>query len=107
MDAAQMDPEQLYGINDLAIATLQMLCIRIETSTSIEQLIYRESELDEVWRLADGALADANRNCAGALEVGRIESLRALAMQVHDLLGVAEDAPAAAACLRTALQLTG
>jgi hypothetical protein len=104
MDASQIDPGQLYGIDDLSIGTLQMLCTRIEASTSIEQLIYRESELDEVWRLAEGGLADAKRVGAGAVEVGRMESMRALAMHIHDLVGVNEDGPAAAACLRAALR---
>ena len=93
----------MHVINDFSPATLLQLSARIERSTSEEQKIYRESELDEVWRLVDGELDSARRNLLPAAEIARIEQLKSVTMEVHDLVGVDGDIKTAATKLRAAL----
>ena len=85
--------------------SLTALIARLERSHSLEHLIYREAELDEVWRLVDGALREARRQRAGGEAVALLEALKTMIFKVHDLVGVDEDPKAAAVELRAGLFL--
>jgi hypothetical protein len=63
-------------------------------------LIYREAEMDEVWRILDLAITDPRTHSA---DLPMLEKIREVIMQVHDLIGVDEDVAAAAERLRTLL----
>jgi hypothetical protein len=84
-----MNLDELHPIEDLSKATILALSDRIARSTSEEQFIYRECEIDELWRLLGPAHAP-NDDVA----------LRAVVMEVHDLVGVDGDPKRAAARLR-------
>ncbi len=105
MKTTHVDPDSMVQIDDFSTATLGALAERLHASKRTEQLIYRESELDELWRLVEAELAAARRAPGRAGEIERLEALSALAWEVHDLVGVDEDAPAAARRLREALLL--
>ena len=87
-----MDLDDILEADTFDRATLVTLAERIRASTTLEQFIYRESELDEVWRLVDMAVAQAG----GASDRTRLEELRRAIMETHDLVGI-DHRPAAAA----------
>lgn len=82
-----MNVDDIYVIEDYSPQTLRALAARVEKSTAFEQLIYRESELDEVWRLIDGDLAIAASAGAQSPQVQRLAALRELIVDAHDLIG--------------------
>ena len=81
-----MDLDHAQSIGDLAPPTLLALSERIRRSVSEEERAYRESELDEVWRLIDCALDAARRN-GETREMARLSALQKLAWDVHDIVG--------------------
>ena len=99
---------QVGGLNeveDFDAPTLTALIARLERSSSLEQLVYREAELDEVWRLVDGALRETRRSSSTGEAVTLLQQLKDLVFKVHDLVGVDSDPQAAAAELRAGLFL--
>ena len=87
--------------------SLTALIARLERSHTLEHLVYREAELDEIWRMLDGALRDARRKGGeGGEAAALLESLKTMIFKVHDLVGVDEDPQAAAVELRAGLFLT-
>jgi hypothetical protein len=84
-----MNLDELHSVEDLSKATLLALSDRIARSTSEEQFIYRECEIDELWRLLGPAHAPSDN-----------VALRAAVMEVHDLVGVDGDPKRAAERLR-------
>jgi len=99
------DLDGLHPIDDFSRETLRRLIARIERSFSDEQLIYREAELDEVWRLLDGAVAERVRHQGFGGVQESLESLRSTVMEAHDLIGVNRDPVASSARLRDGLLL--
>jgi hypothetical protein len=89
--------DTLHMIDDLEPGTIMALARRIEYSTTQEQLIYRESEIDELWRLL------GLTNAKTPDEVHRLSALRDAVMEVHDMVGVDENTTGAATRLRAAL----
>ena len=51
--------DELHDILDCGPATLRALALRIEASAGDMELIYRETEIDEVWRWVDVGLGQA------------------------------------------------
>jgi len=96
----------LNAVTDFDAPSLTAMITRLERSHSLEHLAYREAELDEIWRLLDGALQDACWSGMGADAVALLRSLKTLVFKVHDLVGVDSDPQAAAAELRSGLFLT-
>ena len=86
---ATMDLDQLHPIEDLSRRTLMELSERIARSRTEEQFVYRECEIDELWRLLGPAHAEDDN-----------AALRAGVMEVHDLVGVDGDPGRAATRLR-------
>jgi TPP-dependent pyruvate/acetoin dehydrogenase alpha subunit len=98
-----MDIDHAQSIDDFAPQTLRALSERIRRSTSEEQLVYREAEIDEVWRLIDIALDLARQELRNE-DAARLEQLKTLAWEVHDLIGNDGDRARAIALLQNALQ---
>lgn len=96
-----MSLDQVNEVADLSEATLNALVLRLERSTTLEQLIYRETEIDELWRLLGGTDADA---VLPDMDAPRARQLREVILAVHDQVGVDGDAPGAAARLRQVLR---
>lgn len=92
--------DRLHDVEDFTAKSLRVLIRRIERSYTPEHMVYREAELDEMWRLVDGALRDVRAH-GGFEEVAVImERLRAIVMRAHDFIGVDSDVAKAAAELR-------
>ncbi len=91
-----MGLDDIHDIDDWSQITVWALIDRIQRSDTEEQLIYRETELDELWRLLDIASASATRD--GAAHAPELLRMKQTVMQVHDLVGV-EHKPAEAADL--------
>ncbi len=97
--------DQANSVEGLDPASLEAILLRTERSTSFEHLIYREAELDEVWRLLDEALREARHNGVQGEPIELLTSLKAVILKAHDLVGVDSDPRAAAAELREGLFL--
>ena len=93
------DIEDTLDIVELTPQLLQQLVARLEESTTWAHYIYREAEIDQVWRLVERADASA------ALSPDLVARLREGLMQVHDLVGVDHEPRRAAHALRTILQV--
>lgn len=100
---AAANPAHIVPVEDFSDATIVNLIVQLEASHSFEHCIYREAELDAVWRLLDIALVHVP---AGAIAPPQIALLRDAVHTAHDL--VADEQPAAAAAsLRQALPPVG
>ncbi|SIT48819.1 conserved hypothetical protein [Paraburkholderia piptadeniae] len=82
-----MNVDDLHSIEDYLPETLRQIIERVENSRTFEQMIYRESELDEVWRLLDNDIAGAARNAANPAKGQNLVALRELIIEAHDLIG--------------------
>jgi hypothetical protein len=99
------DVDRLHDVEDFTDKSLRALIGRIERSHAPEHMVYREAELDEVWRLVEGALRDL-RAQGGSGEIAAImERLRAIVMRAHEFVGVDADVAKAAAELRSGIFL--
>ena len=95
-----IDPEALCEIEDFSTATLQAQIERLLASGTAEHLIYRECELDEIWRLLDLEVASLSATSTANPDLPRLQAWRTSVMRAHDLVGVEGDPVRAAACLR-------
>ena len=90
--------DEIHDIDDWSQITIWVLIDRIQKSSGFEHYIYRESELDELWRILDIASATALRE--GSMEAEKLLHLKSIAMKAHDLIGVEENLAAAAELLK-------
>ena len=88
-----MNPDHIVPVEDYSDETLRNLIAHLEASSTFEHFVYRESELDAVWRLIEIALQHAGG--AGERETTRLHHLLAAARDAHDL--VADEQPREAA----------
>jgi hypothetical protein len=100
-----MHPDDVYPVEDYSPETLAALSDALERSTSREHFVYREAELDELWRVLDTALNAARRDTRRRELALKLERLQAIATEAHDLVGAEERPREAAAHLRTAMPL--
>jgi len=96
-----MDLEDAMDVEGFDAATLLAIAERIELSRRPEHLIYRESELDEVWRLLDLTLCAERETMPGEVRDALV-LLRAQVVEAHDLIGIDSQPAAAARRLREA-----
>ena len=96
-----MNADNLYAIDDYSVTTLRELIERIKISSTLEQLIYRECELDEVWRLLDGELDIAKKEEPAAVEA--LTALRDCIHTAHDKIGDDMDTISAVEVLQQAI----
>lgn len=94
------DLDDLHMIADREPTTLLALAERIEHSRDDMHLVYRETELDELWRWVDADIDMARAGRAAPDEMQRLLALKAEVMAIHDLVGIDIDTKQAARRLR-------
>lgn len=97
-----MDLDDAIAVENFSDLTIQTLADRLQRTKTAEQCIYRESELDELWRLLDiavrsSALAEIGHDPA------RLALMRDIVHRAHDLVGMDDRPQEAATVLREAL----
>jgi len=96
-----VDLDTILPVETMSDLTIQTLVERLQRSRTPEQFIYRESELDELWRLVDIALrAGTSADMRGE---ERLRQMRDAIHRAHDLVGMDGKPLEAAAALREAL----
>ncbi len=96
-----MDLDSIFPVDNMSDLTIQTLVDRIQRSTTDEQFIYRETELDELWRLVD--MAQRQGDPEGRRDAEQLQSMRDMVHRAHDLVGMEGKPVEAAAALREAL----
>jgi hypothetical protein len=99
------DTDQLNSVPSLDEAQFNGLVQRLENTRTAEQLIYREAELDETWRLVDGARRDVAKHSGSTELADVLQALLQAVHKVHDLVGDDDDAASAANELRRSVFL--
>ncbi|CAB3795567.1 hypothetical protein [Paraburkholderia fynbosensis] len=82
-----MHVDDVHTIEDYSPQTLRELIGRVEKSRTFEQMIYRESELDEVWRLLDSDILTTERKGSNVPELENLVALRKMIVEAHDFIG--------------------
>jgi uncharacterized protein YfkK (UPF0435 family) len=90
--------DDIHDVDDYSEITVRAMIGRLQRSSSPEHLIYRETELDEMWRVVDIAVLAAQQ--IAAPELDRLTSIRNIVQKAHDLVGVDSQPLAAAEELR-------
>ncbi len=104
MTQVGIDLDDIVPIADFSDASMLALAARLERSTTFQELIAREIELDELWRRVETGIK-AVADDPSALEVREtLGTMFELVWQAHDLAG-AERPLEAAAQLRQASTL--
>jgi hypothetical protein len=94
--------DELHDILDCSPETLDFLAQRIEDSRRDDmRLIYRETEIDELWRWVDVGLGQSEHLRAAQTTVSQWRSFKAEVMRIHDMVGIDTDLAAAAQDLRS------
>lgn len=96
--------DELHDILDCRPNTLRALADRIHASFDDMALIYRETEIDEVWRWVDVGLIQAEYIRAPTAEITHWRAFKAEVMRIHDLIGIDVDSQAAVASLKALAQ---
>lgn len=96
-----MDLDDVMPVENFSDLTIQALAERLARSRTAEQCIYRESELDELWRLVDVAVRDGDPDSLRDSE--KLRQMRNAIHRAHDLAGMDHKPKEAAEVLREAL----
>lgn len=96
-----MDLDDIIAVENFSDLTIQVLIDRLARTKSTEQCIYRESELDELWRLIDIALRAGDPDKLRDTET--LRRMRDAVHKAHDLVGMENQPKEAAEALRAAL----
>lgn len=96
-----MDLDDVMPVENFSDLTLQTLADRLARTRTPEQCIYRESELDEVWRLVDIAMRAGDPD--GLRDSEKLRQMRDAIHRAHDLVGMEGKPLEAAEALREAL----
>jgi hypothetical protein len=96
-----VNPDHLVPVEDFSEETLRNIVAHLEESTTFEQFVYRESELDEVCRLVEDALQGGHGR-VDEQQRARWQRIFEAARDAHDLVG-SEDPARAAERLRQVL----
>ena len=94
--------DRMHAVEDHSRATILALSEALEQSTSREQFVYREAELDDLWRIVSTALDLARNDTRRRDETAQLTDLLAVVQAAHDRVGSDENPRAAAALLRSA-----
>lgn len=96
-----MDLDDVLPVENFSDLTIQLLADRLARSRTPEQCIYRESELDELWRLIDIAAHAGDPD--GLRDAATLSHMREAVHKAHDLVGMDEKPKQAAEVLRSLL----
>ena len=77
-------------IHDFSPDTLLSLVERIESSSGFQHFIFREAELDDLWRQVEYALVHARSDGDGSRDVDRLQVLLDCVVAAHDLVSVSK-----------------
>ena len=88
------DVDRVVWMDDLSVRTLIKLVERLESTTEMEQFIFREAEMDDAYRQADADLRLATREQLRAEVVVGLERVRSLIFTAHDYVGLGKTAEA-------------
>lgn len=97
----QVDLDDIIPVENFSDLTIQILAERLQRSRTAEHYIYRESELDELWRLLDIACRSGDPDGLRGSE--ELRSMRFIVHRAHDLVGMEGKPKEAAEVLREAL----
>lgn len=96
-----MDLDEILPIENFSDLTIQLLSERLQRSRTAEHCIYRETELDELWRLLDIAIKEGDPD--GLRDSDQLRHMRTLVHEAHDLVGMENKPQEAATVLRSIL----
>lgn len=96
-----MDLDDILPVENFSDLTIQALADRLQRTKTAEQCIYRETELDELWRLVDIAVRAGDPD--GLRDNETLRTIRDAVHRAHDLVGMDDKPLEAAAALREAL----
>lgn len=96
-----MDLDDILPIENFSDLTIQTLADRLQRTKTAEQCIYRETELDELWRLIDIAARSGDPD--GVRDSETLRRMRDAVHRAHDLVGMESKPIEAAAALREVL----
>jgi hypothetical protein len=97
----------LVLVGDYSRATLAALVKRMQLSVHLEELVYRESELDEVWRLIDMDRLALIRLTGESEQSRSLAQLQDGIHHAHDIIGEQADGVAAARYLSELIMKSG
>jgi hypothetical protein len=83
----QFGTDGAHPIDDFTTETLDRLAGRITSSRAEEEFVYREAELDDLWRIVETALTHAEQERLPAVELDHLRSLLRAVRRAHDLVG--------------------
>lgn len=96
-----LDLDSIAPVENFSDLTIQTLADRLQRSRTDEQCIYRECELDELWRLID--IAVRNGDPDGLRSGEQLRRMQQAVHRAHDLAGMECKPGEAAAILRELL----
>lgn len=96
-----MDLDDINPVENFSDLTIQSIADRLHRTRTAEQCIYREVELDELWRLIDIAVRSGDPD--GLRNQSTLRTMRDLVHRAHDLVGMEGKPREAATLLRQLL----
>ncbi|HEX7711093.1 MAG TPA: hypothetical protein VF418_09135 [Sphingomonadaceae bacterium] len=96
-----MDLDDIIPVENFSDLTIQTLADRLQRTRTAEQCIYRETELDELWRLIDIAVRAGDPD--GLRDGETLRRMRDAVHRAHDLVGMENKPIDASAALREVL----
>ncbi|WEK46511.1 MAG: hypothetical protein P0Y56_16115 [Candidatus Andeanibacterium colombiense] len=96
-----MNLDDIIPVENFSDLTIQTLADRLQRTRGAEQCIYRETELDELWRLIDVAVRSGDPD--GLRDRETLREMRDAVHRAHDLVGMDNKPLEAAAALREVL----
>ncbi|MCY4623713.1 MAG: hypothetical protein OXC99_01705 [Chloroflexi bacterium] len=85
-----LDLNRPLPIHDFSPDTLLSLVERIESSSGFQHFIFREAELDDLWRQVEYALVNAQSSGPEHKDIDRLRVLLDCVVAAHDLVSVSK-----------------
>jgi hypothetical protein len=99
--------DDIAEVSDFTPATLQALAVRLERSSTFQEFIAREIELDELWRRVETGVKAAAEDPSAKQTRRTLEAMFGLVWQAHDLAGDGRTTEAAARLREASALLKG
>lgn len=90
MSGENADLNRPLPVHDFSPDTLLALIERIESSSGFQHFIFREAELDDLWRQVERALVGAQAQGNGNRDVDRLQILLNCVEAAHDLVSISK-----------------